>query len=187
MQPSARYEGFVADLAKTINSHRDISDVGFGLRNHSVGSSGVRHQIDVSFVDRSSSPHTLVVIECKYLNRPVKLAYVKVLKATIDDLAQFGSADIAIKGILVSLHGAQQGAIKYAAHYNIDLQLVSDGSFYRFKYADLELVASYGTATSGSHVTGHGVALRACKSCGLHFKSYGTSEICQSCAVPNNG
>ena len=183
MQASARYEEFVAGLARTLLLNRDISDVRYGLRNHLVGSCGVRHQLDVSFVDRSSSPHTLVVVECKYLRQPVKLAHVKVLKATIDDLARSPRTKIAVKGILVSLRGAQRGAIDYAKHYNIDLQLVLDGSFYRFKYADLELVASSGIASGASYAVGHGVALRACKLCGSVFESDGTPEVCESCTV----
>jgi hypothetical protein len=108
---------------------------------------------------------------------------VKVVKATIDDLTRSARTNIAVKGILVSLRGAQRGAIEYAKHYNIDLQLVSDGSFYRFKYADLELVASSGIASGRSYAVGHGVALRACKLCGLVFESDGTPEVCQSCAA----
>jgi hypothetical protein len=180
MQASARYEEFVAGLARTLLRNRNASEVRCGLRNQLVGSSGVRHQLDVSFVDRSSSPHTLVVVECKYLRQPVKLAHVKVLKATIDDLA---GTNIAVKGILVSLRGAQRGAIDYAKHYDIGLQLLSDGSFYRFKYADLELVASSGIASGGSYAVGHGMALRGCKLCGSVFESDGTPELCNSCAT----
>ena len=180
MQASAQYEAFVAGLARALLRNRDASEVRSGFRNHLAGASGVRHQIDVSFLDRSTTPHTLVVIECKHLRRPVKLAHVKVVKATVDDLAQ-RLPEETVKGVLVSLRGAQRGAIDYARHYNIDLQLVSDGSFYHFKYADLELIASSGLSSGHSHVSARGVALRACTVCGSEFESDGSLEVCPTC------
>lgn len=184
MQASARYEEFVAGLARTLLCNRDASDVRCGLRNRLVGSSGVRHQLDVSFVDRSSSPHTLVVVECKYIRQPIKLAHVKVLKATINDLAR---TNVAVKGILVSLRGAQRGAIDYAKHYDIGLQLLSDGSFYRFKYADLELVASSGIASGGSYAVGHGLALRGANCADRHLRVTGHPKSATRARQPNDG
>ncbi|MBA2590854.1 MAG: hypothetical protein H0U97_00790 [Gammaproteobacteria bacterium] len=183
MSESARYEELVAELARTLLRNRDASDVRGGSRNRRVGISGVRHQLDVSFVDRNTSPHTLVVVECKHLRYSIKLWHVKVLKSTIDDLAQRLGADSSVKGIIVSICGAQSGAITYAKYHNIDLQLVLDGPSFRFKYADLELKAESGTAFGAGYAVAVGVALHPCKLCGLAFARNGTPEVCPSCAA----
>lgn len=185
MQAYSKYEAFVASLAELLLLNRDVNQVYSGLRNQILGSSGVKHQVDVSFTDRSTIPHTLVLIECKYIQQSIKLAYVKVLKATIDDIS-IHRADMTVKGILVSLCGAQRGAANYAAHYGIDLQVVSDGSFYRFKYADLELIASAGKAQGISMAKGIGSSLLKCKGCGTHFESDGNSTFCNACTLARN-
>ena len=185
MQASAKYEKFVAGLAEALLHNRDVSQVESGLRNHVAGRSRVKHQVDVSVLDGTTVPHTLVLIECKYIQQPIKLAYVKVLKATVDDIAA-QQTGVTVRGVLVSLLGAQRGASKYAVHYGIDLQVVSDGSFYRFKYADLELIASTGTAHGLSTTKGHGVALLTCAGCGTLFERNGTSTLCRACASPQN-
>lgn len=181
MQASAKYEVFVAGLAQALLRNGDASQVRFGVRNHVAGAYGVKHQVDVSFLDRATVPHTLVLIECKYIRQPIKLAYVKVLKATVDDIS-IQQMNVRVQGILVSLRGAQRGASKYAAHYGIDLQVVADGSFYRFKYADLELIAATGTARGRSTVLGCGAAILACASCGARFERNGSSALCGACA-----
>jgi hypothetical protein len=185
VQESVRYEEFVADLARVLLRERPSSDVRSGFRNRIAGSSGVPHQIDVSFIDKSTKPHTLVLIECKRLRKPVKLAHVKVLKATIDDLTDRLGGEINVKGYLVSLSGAQRSAIIYAAHYDIELQLVSDETHYEFRYADLQLIARVGKASGQSHAAAHGSALRSCNLCGEPFTGDGIVKVCQSCRVRN--
>ena len=185
MQAYAKYEAFVASLAEVLLRNRDVSQVRSGLRNFITGGSEVNHQVDVSFLDRATEPYTLVLIECKYIQEPIKLAYVKVLKATVDDIS-IQQAGVTIKGILVSLLGAQRGASKYAAHYGIDLQVVSDGSFYRFKYADLELIASCGIAHGLSTANGCGAALLTCAGCGALFERNEMSTHCNTCTLAKN-
>ena len=98
MTQASQYESFVAGLVQTLLRSRDASEVGHGRRNHLVGASGVRHQLDVSFFDRSVSLPKLVIIECKHLREPIKLAHVKVLKATIDDLAANRANEVTVRG-----------------------------------------------------------------------------------------
>ena len=183
MQPSAQYEAFIAELVRVLLLNRGASDVRFGPQNHLTGASAAKHQVDVSFIDKETSPHRLVVIECKYLGKRIGLGHVKVLKATIDDLAEKMGSEVVVKGVLVSLRVAQSGAITYAKHCGIDLQIVPDRSACRFKYADLELVAAKAEGFGRSKASGHGVALCACKLCSLTFQGDGASQVCQSCSA----
>lgn len=100
----SEYENFIASLAEKLNDVYQVGSVGSGPRNRLRGKSSVNHQIDVSFIDRSSSTPELVVIECKNLRtgKAVQLGDVKILKATIDDIAGHPGHPSVIRGILVS-------------------------------------------------------------------------------------
>lgn len=146
-----------------------------------TGLSGVTHQVDVSFVDTELSPNALVVIECKRLTKRIVLSDVKVLKATLDDLIGASGNPRVGKGILVSTKTAQRGAKKYAAHYGLDLQLVSDGPSYTFSYQGLSLVASSADFVASSSAEFRAAALRPCKVCGTTFEATGATEVCMAC------
>lgn len=185
MQPYVRYERFIAELARTMLRDQDCSAVATGSSNKVSGASGVSHQLDVSFLDRRSSPHTFVVIECKCLGRNVELAHVKALQATVSDLAGLYGSQKTVVGYLVSLKGAQPGAKAYAEHYNIGLQVVADGSFYTFKYADLRLIATSARASGTSTAEAHSIALRKCDLCGQTLQDLEQTSRCSQCAGIN--
>jgi hypothetical protein len=156
-------------MARTIARYMDVDEVGHGLRNHLDGTSGVRHQIDVSFVDLAAVPPVLYVIECKYINRPIKLAHVKTLKATVDDLAgAFGQYRVA--GIIVSRRGIQRGAARFADHYGVSAQTVEMTKPFVFKLGKFVLAGSQGTCVGRADVSGRAAALRVCAECGNRFE-----------------
>ena len=82
----------MARLVASIPAQTGLTNIGYGIANKLQGRSGVRHQLDVSFIDGGATPPKLVAVECKYLGRRVKLEHVKVLYATLDDLR--GSAGL---------------------------------------------------------------------------------------------
>lgn len=188
MLTSAEYESFVTGLVADLLRKRSISDPKCGLKNRLKGISGVSHQIDVSFIDSHRSPPTLVIIECKRLKDRIKLADVKVLKATLDDLVgQIGHPSVG-KAMLVSTQQAQKGAKDYAAYYGIDVQQTTEGPSYQFSYDGLSLLASSASSTSSSSAVFGGAALRSCARCGEVFESNGSQTVCAVCeSTPNAG
>ena len=145
MQASDKYEKFVADLAALLLRDRRASEVSYGRRNYLPGAA-VPHQIDVSFVDEVTDPPKIVLIECKCLKRTVTLAHLKVLKATVDDIATGPVLGRSVHGLIVSLKGLQPAAVDYAGYYGIQAQCVADGPEYDFSYDELRLVAKPGVS-----------------------------------------
>ena len=177
----AQFEEFIAGLARTLLQPPLALTVGRGLRNHILGASGIRHQIDVSFTDARSTPPTIVLIECKYLNQPVKLAHVKVLKATIDDIAAQVLGASQVKGILVSRKGAQKGARCYADHYSIDIQNIESQREYDFAYDRWRVVGRAAVSAGVSQAGAEGLALQTCAACGRKFRVADPSNTCSHC------
>ena len=67
----------------------------------------------------SSSYNILTIIECKDCNRPTSVDDVEEFYTKISQLK-------AQKGIVISRHGFQQGAIQVAEHYHIGLIRIND-------------------------------------------------------------
>ncbi len=184
MQPYAVYEEFIAGLARTLLQPPSSLDVSSGLRNHIRGASGVRHQIDVSFEDATEPVPQLVLVECKHLNEPVKLAHVKVLKATIDDIAGAVGGHHTVVGILVSRKGAQRGAAEYARHYSVEIQQIESQREYDFAYRRWRVSGRAGAAHGGGHATAEGYGLRTCTTCGTAFRVRVVEQVCANCNRP---
>ncbi len=142
------YERFIDSVVKELKPHYAIDEICGGERNRIAGISA-RHQVDVSFVDRDTSPPTLVLIECKSFkqtsSRAVTLGQVKVLRATIEDIAAHPRSNPGrVAGIFVSTRGAQRGAMSFARYHNIDFQRVSARAPWSFKYRDVHQIGPAG-------------------------------------------
>lgn len=182
----SEFEEFVAGLACTILGPPISLSVGSGLRNRLVGASGVRHQIDVSFIDPRTTPPTLVLVECKHLNDAIKLAHVKIVKATVDDIQTERGLQAHVTGMLVSRIPAQKGAQQYAKHYAIDLQHIANQHEYDFAYDRWRVIARAAASVSSSHAVAQGIALRACESCGNQFPVTDTNSTCPGCGLTHS-
>ena len=94
------------DVLKPTNVQHDIK-----LK----GKSGCEHQIDVYWEYEIADNKYKVAIECKNYNAPIPIGKVRDFKGVLDDLHN-------VNGIMVSSHGYQDGAKKYAAEYGISLK-----------------------------------------------------------------
>lgn len=83
------------------------------------GRSGASRQIDVVVRHRQGLYDHLVIIECKYLKRPVSRSAVDALASAMLDLG-------ASKGVIFSRDGFQEGAKRLAKNSNIDLFRIRD-------------------------------------------------------------
>lgn len=79
-----------------------------------VGKSGAPRQIDVAIKSKQGLVEHLVIVECKYWNRPVSRANVDSLVNSLRELN-------ASKGIIFSVKGFQKGAIQQASCEGIEL------------------------------------------------------------------
>ena len=79
-----------------------------------VGKSGAPRQIDVVIKSKQGLVEHLVIIECKYWNRPVSRANVDSFAISLRELN-------ASKGIIFSVKGFQKGAIQQASSEGIEL------------------------------------------------------------------
>lgn len=180
MRASDKYEKFVADLTALLLRDRRASEVSHGRHNYLPGAA-VLHQIDVSFVDGVTDPSKIVLIECKCLKRTVTLAHVKVLKATVDDIATGPALGRPVHGLIVSLKRLQPAAVAYAGYYGIQAQCVADGPEYDFSYDELRLVARTGVSFAVGYASAEGYAVRNCIRCGEWFRAAANLELCEAC------
>jgi len=79
-----------------------------------MGKSGAPRQIDVAIKAKQGLVEHLVIVECKYWNRPVSRANVDSFVTSLKELN-------ASKGILISVNGFQKGAIQQASSERIEL------------------------------------------------------------------
>jgi hypothetical protein len=182
------YEQFTATILEGIkSSRRKLSPIGRGRNNKIRGISGVNHQIDVSFIDYSFDVPTLLLIECKRYDEqknPIQLDKVKVLKATLDDIAQdFGKA-AKFKAMLVTTAKIRSGARKYANYYGVVIEQVPHNKRFTFRY---ENIISTGMVISAGHMSlGFPAKLiRRCENCGEKFEQVGEETICPICTSVN--
>jgi hypothetical protein len=184
---STEYEYFVAKLIKGIqDSNRKITDLGKGQTNKIEGISGVKHQIDVSFLDHSFTSPTLVLIECKrFQDDSVALEHIKVLQATRDDIIQSQKSKSAssVKAIIITTVGVQSGAQRYADFYGIDIEkLPHDEKNFTFQY---ENIISVGKVISLGKmpITATATLVKRCEKCDFSFVTYeGKKQICPNCS-----
>jgi hypothetical protein len=79
------------------------------------GRSGCEHQIDVYWEFSSMGETHQVAIECKNYNQNVSIGRIRDFHAALLDIGD-------TKGIVVTKHGFQSGAMKYADYYGISLK-----------------------------------------------------------------
>ena len=139
VRSAPEYESFTASLAANLRATRRVDVVASGKTNKLKGKSGVLHQVDVSFIDSTAGSPMLVVVECKNLQSKaagVPLAYVKVLKATLDDLNGHPDHPPTLKGMIISTVRLQRSAAIFAKFYGIEYQVLSAGDNWSFKYGN---------------------------------------------------
>lgn len=125
------YEQVVSDIARGIqDGAADLSNfkLGYGAKNRIRGTSGYRHQIDVSLV----SPERVYLIECKLWGRKVGVAEILTLAARAADIGALRS-DLLVDCILASNAGPTRGAKKLIAHFGIQVEAVKSASEFGFK------------------------------------------------------
>lgn len=184
----SEYEAFIEELVKGIKDEANknevikIEKIGFGRKNKLEGKSGINHQIDVSFVDNSNLVPKLIILECKNFNsrNKIQLGHVKILKATIDDIAASGNNPGNVQGILISTSCVQSGAAIYAEYYKISLQIVSDGPNWNFQYGK---ILQFGLAMEAESAKVCGIAIhsRKCINCNQMFPPQGNEKTCEGC------
>jgi hypothetical protein len=136
---AVEYEQFLYELVENLRSRHVVDQANCGQKNRLLGCSGVLHQIDVSFIDRDGPEPKLVLLECKSFRsgKAVSLGQMKVLKATLDDLQGCPQHPSLIEAHMISSVPVQAGAQKYARHYQIRSQVVSDGPNWVFSYGQM--------------------------------------------------
>lgn len=181
----SEYEKFLAELVNNLKARHAVECVGWGQKNRLRGRSGVRHQVDVSFIDKDGPEPKLVLIECKSFRsgKAVNLGQVKVLKATLDDLKGDPSHPSIVVAHMISSVPLQSGAHAYASHYDILSQLVSDGPSWVFRYGQM---LQLGLEIQAEAATIHGKASkhRHCEACHTIFAPTGSEVHCQNCNKP---
>jgi len=117
---SEEYENLVAEIANGIKQqHGHLSDVtlSFGRTNKIMGTSGYKHQIDVSL----QGLNLLFIIECKKWHKRIGPSEVLVLAGRKMDIETEGCK---VVPILTSMKGATEGANKLARHFGVALEIV---------------------------------------------------------------
>jgi len=178
---SDEYERFIADLIANIKgTHRKITKLGYGRKNTIEGICGQAHQIDVSFIDNDFPNPTLVLIECKrFTNHPINLEDVKVLKATLDDILPDPKTPSDAKAIVVTTERAREGAQRFAEYYGIEIEQVSHGPNYAFRYENVVQAGVMMRAKASVSFTA--VVVRKCQSCGQRFEVHANERVCPKC------
>jgi hypothetical protein len=117
---SGDYEELVSVLAGRISSQWGLDvRIGTGLKNRIPGASGYSHQIDVSV----TMGQDLALIECKCWSRGVGVDAVLVLHGRAEDIRATGRFGT-VMPVLVSQKKPTAGALKLAAHFGIEIDVV---------------------------------------------------------------
>lgn len=119
---SEEYEVLIKDIVAGIFKERpelEQKDVRQGTKNKWEGISGQKHQIDVSL----GGEKELILVECKYWNRPVNVGVVNEFQSKVDDIKRKDVREI--QALIVSTKGFQSGALKVAGYNKIQLSTVT--------------------------------------------------------------
>ncbi|MDC0673627.1 restriction endonuclease [Nannocystis radixulma] len=112
---SVEYERLVRAIYGALLQQDSVQNIEVLHNTRLVGKSGATHQIDVMWrFSQAGLAHT-VVVECKDCGRPREKSEIAEFKGVLDDL--HGRP----RGIFVSRSGFQDGALKFAAHHDIEL------------------------------------------------------------------
>lgn len=182
----SEYERFIRALIENVReAGRDIRDIEHGNDNRIFGKSGQAHQIDVSFSDHSFLNPKLVLISCKDLtNRSVEPLAVKEWRFNMDDIAEATiDSDILpneILGMIITTKGFSKGADLLATYCGIDMEIVTHGPEYAFRYQNivqLSLVEPIGFTDKPDCEV-----YRKCSQCGKRFRVIHNEKRCSDCS-----
>lgn len=182
----SEYENFIRSLIENVKeAGRDIRNLKHGNKNRIVGKSGQAHQIDVSFSDYSFRNPKFVLISCKDLsNRSVEPVAVKEWKFNMDDIAKATiDSDILpneILGMIITTEGFARGAKLLATYCGIDMEIVTHGPEYGFRYQNivqLSLVEGVGCSDKWDCEV-----YRKCEQCGTRFRVIHNEKRCSACS-----
>lgn len=81
------------------------------------GRSGVEHQCDIAWKFRQGGIEHTVIIECKHYATALNLGHVRSFFGVLHDI---GNA----QGVMVTKNGFQDGAARFASHYDIGMKLI---------------------------------------------------------------
>ena len=177
---SDEYEKFIAEIVQDLGqNNRKITDLHYGRGNTIQGASGQEHQVDVSFIDHDFSRPALVLIECKRRQDKVHLEHVKVLFATVIDIAIKHHEKVGVRSILISTAGEQRGVRRFANHYGIALDITEHGPEYTFRYENL--VQAVISDSGNLSVEMIPTVIRKCSSCGKTFEADDHQWVCSEC------
>ena len=129
---SEEYERTVSELMESLVATVDglsPNDVGCGRHNLIIGSSGYRHQIDVSF----RVADELHLIECKRWKRRISAESVLTLIARIVDIQALNTS-YRVRGALATTKGLQPGAAQLASHFGVATLIVKSPREFGLRY-----------------------------------------------------
>jgi hypothetical protein len=135
-----KYEQITSEIAQSIFERVEglnPEQVRYGKKNHWLGVSGHRHQIDVSVQGR----HDLILVECKcWASRNVSPEAVLTFFGRVHDIRPTISRQVHLHPVIVTKIGFQRGAKLIAKYYHIDLQVIPSASVFGFMYKELLLI-----------------------------------------------
>lgn len=144
------YEHLVSEIVNEICAHAPALagfSASYGKTNKVAGASGYKHQIDVSLTARTH----IYLIECKRWNDSIGVAEVMVLAARMKDIAD-ANRTIKAQAILASLKGASRGALKLAAHFGIQLEIVKSASEFGMRVGQFISVGLHVSAVASDSI-----------------------------------
>lgn len=110
---------------------------------------------------------------------------VKVLKATLDDIAQDFVQAIKFRALLVTTAKVRRGAEKYANYYGIIIEKLPHSKSFAFKY---ENIISVGQVISAGRISVNFLPklLRRCEKRGKQFEQISEEKMCSACTTTGN-
>ena len=114
MNPNIEYEKFTREVYQKLLDADVVKTTEVKHNVKLTGKSGQKHQIDVYWEYEIEGVRRKVAIECKNYNKAVSLGKVRDFYGVLIDLNN-------VAGIMVTKIGYQEGAKKYASHYDINL------------------------------------------------------------------
>lgn len=115
MNPNTDFELFTQRVYQKLVNNDVLKPTNVQHNIKLKGKSGCEYQIDVYWEYEIAGNKHKVAIECKNYNAPIPIGKVRDFKGVLDDLNN-------VNGIMVSSHGYQDGAKKYAVEHGISLK-----------------------------------------------------------------
>ncbi len=109
------YEKFIQEVYNSILSHEGLNNIDVENNVKISGRSGQKHQIDIYWEFEQAGIKHKVAIECKCYNKAnISISKIRDFHSVLNDIGISA-------GIFVCRNTFQEGAIKYADHYGINL------------------------------------------------------------------